>query len=100
MIEIRNYFIEKAREKGWKEYTGCGGLMCPPFTMDFDFVVDGIAYRIDLRNINCEKCLKQNNNCCPQNDCPIGYDFSKKKDIGPINEDMCDGSNCANCEHE
>jgi hypothetical protein len=48
-LTIRHAFEDKARELGGK-VLGAGCLMVPPYTMDFNFVLEGIEYRVALVN--------------------------------------------------
>jgi hypothetical protein len=48
-LDIRHAFEDKARELGGK-VLGAGCLMVPPFTMDFDFTLDGREYLVTLKN--------------------------------------------------
>jgi len=95
MLDIRNAMYDTVKEKfGAKSATGSGGLVCPPFTVDFDFEINGIVYRVDMTNMTCKKCLKKNNDECPEKNCPLEYDFEGRSE-GPKNN--CEAC-CGSCE--
>ncbi|MDR2144448.1 MAG: hypothetical protein LBP29_08775 [Treponema sp.] len=48
---IRHAFEDKVRELGGK-VLGAGCLMVPPFTMYFDFTLDGREYLVTLKKKN------------------------------------------------
>jgi len=88
MIDIRNGMYEAVKKKfGAKSATGSGGMVCPPFCMDFDFIVNDIVYRVDFRNMTCENCLDGHDGNCPEKNCPLGYDFSARSSE-PLAEDI------------
>jgi hypothetical protein len=49
-LDIRHAFEDKARELGGK-VLGSGCLMVSPFTMDFNFALEGKEYSVSLVNM-------------------------------------------------
>jgi hypothetical protein len=73
-LSIRHALEEKVREIGGK-VKGGGCMMVPPFTMDFDFEIDGKHYSVDLVDLEEARKARENppdENCGIVDECVEG----------------------------